>query len=75
MSTSARGCWDPGELGRHSEARRIARTDKEAQAIVDDVQKRYKRASFDELAKKYSDDPNTKEKGGQFPLLRPEDRR
>jgi len=53
----------------------IARTDKEAQAIVDDVQKRYKAGeAFDELAKKYSDDPNTKEKGGQFPLLRPEDK-
>lgn len=53
----------------------IARTDKEAQAIVDDIQKRFKAGeAFDELAKKYSDDPNTKAKGGQFPLLRPEDK-
>lgn len=53
----------------------IARTDKEAQAIVDDIQKRFKAGeAFDELAKKYSDDPATKEKGGQFPLIRPEDK-
>ena len=51
-----------------------ARTDKEAQAIVDDIQKRFKAGeAFDELAKKYSDDANTKAKGGQAPLLRPED--
>ncbi|MGD0577722.1 MAG: peptidylprolyl isomerase [Bryobacteraceae bacterium] len=51
-----------------------ARTDKEAQALVDDILKRAKDGeSFAELAKKYSDDVRSKAKGGEFPLVRPED--
>ena len=52
-----------------------ARTDKEAQAIVDEIQKRAKEGeSFADLVKKYSDDAKTRDKGGEFPLVRPEDR-
>ncbi|MGO9240588.1 MAG: peptidylprolyl isomerase [Bryobacteraceae bacterium] len=51
-----------------------ARTVKEAQDLIDDIQKRVRAGeAFDELAKKYSDDATTKDKGGQFPLMRPED--
>lgn len=51
-----------------------ARTVKEAQDLVDDLQKRLKAGEdFDELVKKYSDDAATKEKGGELPLIHPED--
>jgi parvulin-like peptidyl-prolyl isomerase len=51
-----------------------SRTDTEAAAIVEDIVKRAKAGeSFADLAKQFSDDVNTKDKGGEFPLFRPED--
>jgi len=51
-----------------------ARTDTEAAAIVDDVVKRAKAGeSFANLARQFSEDPNTKDKGGEFSLILPED--
>lgn len=51
-----------------------ARTDTEAATIIDDVIKRAKAGeSFAALAKQFSEDVNTKDKGGEFPLIKPED--
>jgi hypothetical protein len=51
-----------------------SRTDKDALALVEEIRKRCQAGeSFADLAKKYSDDAATKEKGGEFPLIRPED--
>jgi hypothetical protein len=51
-----------------------ARTVKDAQDLIDEIQKRYKAGeTFEDLAKKYSDDAASKDKGGALPLLRPED--
>lgn len=52
-----------------------SRTDTEAAAIIDEVVKRAKSGeSFAGLAKRYSEDVSTKDKGGEFPLIRPEDK-
>ena len=51
------------------------RTDSEAAAIVDQIVKRVKAGeSFADLAKQFSEDVSTKDKGGEFPLIKPEDR-
>lgn len=51
-----------------------SRTDTEAAAIIDQIVKRAKAGeSFAALAKELSEDVNTKDKGGEFPLIRPED--
>jgi hypothetical protein len=51
-----------------------SRTDAEAGAIINDIITRAKAGeSFASLAKQFSDDVNTKDKGGEFPLIRPED--
>ena len=54
---------------------KVSRTDTEAAAIIDDVVKRAKAGeSFADLAKQYSEDLSTKDKGGEFPLIKPEDK-
>ncbi len=50
------------------------RTDVEAAAIIDEIVKRAKAGeSFANLARQFSEDESTKDKGGEFPLIRPED--
>ncbi len=51
------------------------RTDTEAASIIDDVIKRAQAGeSFADLAKQYSEDAASKNKGGEFPLFKPEDK-
>jgi len=50
------------------------RTATEAQTVAEDIIKRVKAGeSFVDLAKQLSEDTNTKDKGGEYPLIRPED--
>jgi peptidyl-prolyl cis-trans isomerase C len=81
--------WFDGHKGQYKRARvrgilvswgqvpkegQKARTDTEAAAIVDDIVKRAKAGeSFANLARQFSEDVNTKDKGGEFPLILPED--